>query len=138
MGNAAQRKIIRLKAVLHDDFLCAGHCAEMSADQTVYSTFTDVSFRIAVLIPCAETCTGNNREMLGRMCTLIPSEESLMQLYRVFNANERVDTDTVAITYETDCLVCRHNTKHDLPPFGSWFHLSLLCRPALAALHRAF
>ena len=115
MGNASERKIVCLKAVFQHQLLRTQHGSEMPADQAVNSTFTDISFRVAFLIPYAKAGTGYDRQMCRRLHSLITPVDRLMQFHRALDPHKGIDTDTVTVTDQADRLIRAHKFIHFVP-----------------------
>ena len=93
VGDAAQRQVVGLKAVLQHDLLGAGHGAEMAADQPVHRALADIALRVAVLIPDAEAGAGDDGQVVRGLHTLIAPVDGLVQLHGVFDADEGIYAD---------------------------------------------
>ena len=112
MRNTSKGKIIRFKTVLQHQFLCAHHGSEMSTDQFVYCTFSNISFCIMFFIPDTESRTGYNRQMCRRLHLLISPVDCFMKFRRVLYSYKWIDTDTVSIPDQTDGFICTHDFIH--------------------------
>ena len=59
-----------------------------------------------------KTGAGDNRQMLGGMGVFVAASERFVQLHRVFDTHEGIDTDAVAVADEADGLVRCHDAVH--------------------------
>ena len=106
VGDASQRQVIGFKTVFQNDLLRAEHRPEVTADQTVHSALANIPLRVAVLIPDTESGAGNDGQMFRGVRVLIASVQRFMELNRALNSDKGIDTDTVAVPYKTDGLIC--------------------------------
>ena len=130
MGDAAQRQVIGLKAVLLHDFLCTEHRPEMAADQTADRSFPDIALRVVFFIPDAEPRAGYNRQILRRVHAVIAPVDGFMQLHRILDPDKGIHADAVAVLYQLNRFIGTHYFKHNCScPFCLSRNQLLIMRP---------